>query len=476
MALSWLPPLLVCCLGLLLLCSLAFASDDLEVLKIVRKIDLSSQTVRTHVTLTVKNVGQEPQDKILLGLPAGQGASLGLVRAAAIQGKKDDVLRSLEVGHAAAPPGGGAAGNVSFLSLKLLEPLPPGEVTKVEAYMVLSGQVAPFPAEIGQLDKQLLLFHDTHYVLVPYVVKDQMTTVSLPPGGKLESYTKKKPSKTPTQGVLLGPYRDVAPLTVSHLAVHYASDRPLLVATRLLREVEVSHWGNVYVTEHYTLRHDGAKHRGTFNRLDYETQQQRGANPVVRSIFVRLPPRIRSVYYRDSLGNISTSRVYFLPDRTDMELEPRYPILGGWGASFVLGYSLPLEDVVFRAAGGRRALNMTFGTPLVDVVVEDLVVKVVLPEGSRKVESFAEFAVERAAERKFTYLDVGGRPVVVLSRRNVVGDFAGLYYQVAYEFVSAAQLAEPLMLVAAFTALFAACAAYVRFDFAISKAGARKEE
>lgn len=34
----------------------------------------------------------------------------------------------------------------------------------------------------------------------------------------------------------------------------------------LEREIEVSHWGNVYVTENYKLRNAGAKHKGTFSR------------------------------------------------------------------------------------------------------------------------------------------------------------------------------------------------------------------
>lgn len=52
--------------------------------------------------------------------------------------------------------------------------------------------------------------------------------------------------------------------------------------------------------------------------------------------------------------------------------------MGGWKTEFTLGYSLPLADFLFRAKDGRRVLNITFGCPLRDVVVEDLTVKVKL--------------------------------------------------------------------------------------------------
>ena len=36
--------------------------------------------------------------------------------------------------------------------------------------------------------------------------------------------------------------------------VHFENNSPFLHATRLVREVEVSHWGNVYVEEKYYIR------------------------------------------------------------------------------------------------------------------------------------------------------------------------------------------------------------------------------
>lgn len=62
--------------------------------------------------------------------------------------------------------------------------------------------------------------------------------------------------------------------------------------------------------------------------------------------------------------------------QTELELEPRFPLFGGWQVTFTIGYGVPLEDFVFKTPEGLRFLNMTFGSPFVNVVVEDLTVKV----------------------------------------------------------------------------------------------------
>ena len=37
-----------------------------------------------------------------------------------------------------------------------------------------------------------------------------------------------------------------------------------------MREIEVSHWGNVEVTEHYNLVYRGAQLKGEFSRFEYQ--------------------------------------------------------------------------------------------------------------------------------------------------------------------------------------------------------------
>jgi len=56
-----------------------------------------------------------------------------------------------------------------------------------------------------------------------------------------------------------------------------------------------------------------------------------------------------------------------------------------------------------------------------DFVVDDLVLKVVLPEGAKNIKFVAPFEVqEEKREIHKTYLDTSGRTVVVIKKKNLV--------------------------------------------------------
>jgi oligosaccharyltransferase complex subunit alpha (ribophorin I) len=260
----------------------------------------------------------------------------------------------------------------------------------------------------------------------------------------------------------------VAPFTVEELKVHFENNSPFAVVEQLEREIEVSHWGNVYVTEHYKMRNAGAKHKGTFSRFEYQARPGVSGQNAVRELLARLPPRAYSVYYRDEIGNISSSHVRSTRLLTEVQLEPRYPLLGGWKTEFTVGYSLPLADFLFRTKDGRRRLNITFGCPLRDVVVEDLTLKVILPEGSTDLAAEVPFPVAQSRDVRYTYLDTVGRPVLVLQKQNVVMEH-NQHFQVSYRFGPLALLSEPLLLVAFFLLLVVASILALRLDFTLAK-------
>jgi oligosaccharyltransferase complex subunit alpha (ribophorin I) len=50
-------------------------------------------------------------------------------------------------------------------------------------------------------------------------------------------------------------------------------------------------------------------------------------------------------------------------------------LFGGWQTTFTVGYGLPLQDFVFYS-DGKRFLNITFGSPMEEILIEKLIVKV----------------------------------------------------------------------------------------------------
>ncbi|TVU04699.1 hypothetical protein EJB05_47830 [Eragrostis curvula] len=287
------------------------------------------------------------------------------------------------------------------------------------------------------------------------------------PGGRVESYTRQPNAKLVDSELKYGPSTDLPPFSYSPVIVHFENNNPFAVAREVVREIEISHWGNVQITEHYNIVHGGARLKGEFSRIDYQSRPYIRGVSSFRHLIARLPPRAHSIYYRDEIGNISTSHLWGDSKKTQLEIEPRFPLFGGWQTTFTIGYGLPLQDFVFTA-NGKRFLNITFGSPMEEVLIEKFTVKVVLPEGSKDIEVSVPFPTKQSQEVKYSHLDIVGRPVVVLEKLDVIPEH-NLYFQVYYSFNNISLLREPMMLITGFFLMFVACIVYMRTDMSISK-------
>lgn len=442
--------------------------SDLILSKVDRRVDLRSQIVRVTSTLKVENDGTNSVLEVLLAFPDNHVKHLAYLAVTPKEGKgkSKDSANSfpVELVHPKDMPPA-----LTFYSVSLPKPLAKGDSLTFDVLAVFTHALRPFPEQITQADIQLLVFQESAHFLSPYAVKVQSLSIKLP-DARIESYTKLENTKIHGSEIKYGPYESLPPFSYSPIVVHYESKQPFAVAQELVREIEISHWGNVQVTEHYNLNHGGAQIKGEFSRLDYQARPHVRSASAFRNLVARLPPRARSVYYRDEIGNISTSHLWGDSKKTELEIEPRYPMFGGWRTSFTIGYSLPLHDFLFQSEE-KRFLNITFGCPINDVVIDTLIVKVVLPEGSSDISVSTPFPVKQLQETKISHLDVAGRPVVVLEKSNVVPEH-NQYFQVYYKFNSLALLREPLMLISGFFFLFVACIVYMHADLSISKSSA----
>ncbi|XP_058094499.1 dolichyl-diphosphooligosaccharide--protein glycosyltransferase subunit 1B isoform X2 [Magnolia sinica] len=381
------------------------SSQQIQILTAERRIDLTSHIVRVYLTLKVENIGTSPAAEILLAFPPTQAEHLALIKAASIEGKrKKRTIVPLDVNPTELPD---TPNGAQLFSVSLQKPLNTGETVTLEVLLILTHSLEPFPTEIGQSDSQLVYYRDSAIILSPYNIIEQTTYVKTP-STKLESYTRVDPTNRAGTELKYGRYDDRSPYSFSPIIVHFENNHPFAVVEELERELEVSHWGSLQITERYKLVHAGAKHKGVFSRVEYQSRPSVSGVSSFKNLLARLPPRVHSVYYRDEIGNISTSHL-----RADSQ-------------------------------------------------------KVVLPEGSKDPFSVAPFTVEQSLERSYSYLDVVGRHVVVLKKENIVPEHT-IPFQVYYKFNPIFMLAEPLMLVSVFFLLFVACIAYLHIDLSIRK-------
>lgn len=415
--------------------------------------------------MKVENIGAGTASEILLAFPPAQVDHLAMIQALATTGKrKKKTYVPLDVKPTEQPD---APNGTKYFTISLVNPLSSGESMTVEVVYLLTHYLEPFPAEISQSEPQLVYHRDSSIVLSPYHIKQQITYFKTP-STKVESFTKVDPTNRAGNELKYGPYEDQPPYSYSPIIIHFENNNPFAVVEDLVREIEISHWGNLQVTEHYKLAHAGARHKGVFSRVEYQSRQSFSGASSFKRLLAVLPPRVHSVYYRDEIGNVSSSHLRTDSRKSELEIEPRYPLFGGWKATFVIGYGLPLQDFLFESPDGRRYLNFTFGCPLVEMVVDKLTVKIVLPEGSKDPSAVVPYPVEQHLETKYSYLDVVGRTVVVLEKRNVVPAHNSPF-QVYYTFNPIFMLAEPLMLISAFFCFFLVCVAYLHVDLSIRK-------
>nr|GEX24875.1 dolichyl-diphosphooligosaccharide--protein glycosyltransferase subunit 1B [Tanacetum cinerariifolium] len=270
------------------------------------EIDLASHIIRVALVLKVQNDGASPASDVLLAFPPSQAKHLALLQADEFTGKKKKkTLHPLDVKPSDQADGPNGA---KFFSISLRNPLSTGGSVSIEVSYILTQSLEPFPVEISQSEAQLVLFRDSSSILSPYPIKQQ-TTVIRTPSTRVESFTRVEPSSHLRTELKYGPYENKPAFSYTPILVHFENNNPFAVVEELVREIEISHWGNLQITEHYTLVHNGARHKGGFSRVEYQSRPAISGVSSFKHLVAKLPPRVHSVYYRDSIGNISTSHL-----------------------------------------------------------------------------------------------------------------------------------------------------------------------
>lgn len=241
-----------------------------------------------------------------------------------------------------------------------------------------------------------------------------------------------------------------------------------MTVTRLERTIEISHWGNIAVEETIDIVHSGALLKGSFSRYDYQKDARSGQSSV-KSYKTILPAAATSVYYRDTNGNISTSAMRVLKDSVELDLRPRFPLFGGWRTHYTLGYNVPSFEYLFYQGDNYLLKMRTLDHVYDDMVVDELVVKIILPEGSKNIKLITPYAVERRPDTlHFTYLDLFGRPVISFRKINLVENHIN-DFNLKYTFSKIMMLQEPLLVIVFLFVLFLLAIIWMRLDFSIIK-------
>ncbi|CAL5044548.1 unnamed protein product [Urochloa decumbens] len=355
--------------------------DGIRVVSAERLIHLTGPIARVIITLEVENsAAASDASQVLLAFTPWEVKHLAFVKATRVDGKHrkkaHEPLR-VQASDLPATPNG-----VRLYSALLSTHLKPGESTTLEVLYVLTHVLDPYPGRIVSQyaePRQLVYYHDSAVLLSPYHVVEQVTYIKMP-SDMVESFTKVDPTSCAGAEMKYGTYYDRMPITYLPISVHY-ENRPFAVVQKLERKVDVPRRGHIKVTDKYKMKRDGAWYKRIFLRL--------AATILPDSLFRLECPGI--LPFAKALPSSSKDRLYFT-----LVQGPRY----GWHCTFTAGYGLPLENYLFVSVDGRFYINLTFGFPELDTVVDDFATTIVLPEGSKNPQTIVPFPTKDEGSTK----------------------------------------------------------------------------
>lgn len=429
----------------LLMLSASNCSEHTKNSKVVRKIDLSTQVVKVETVISSDSFGST----YLFAAEPGYEENIAFIGASSKSGEESPPLPIKQV---------------SKNGKQLYEIAIGGRPSSLVVTAHYTHKLVPYPSEITQSERQYLRFTGNANFYSPYAT-DSVETQIRTANNNILDFTNLQPVNKQDSTITYGPFNNVPAFTNQEVSVHYENNAPFLTIVDMLRHIEVSHWGNIAVEEKVHVVHSGAKLKGSFSR--YEYQRKNDGVSSVRAYKTVLPASAKDVYYRDDIGNISTSNLRELIDSVEIELRPRFPLFGGWNTDYVIGYNVPSYEYLY-SSGNQYALRIRFIDHVHDdMVVDRVTVKIVLPELATNLRYEAPYpVVEGAREVVKTYLDTVGRPVLVLSKANLVDQHIQELV-VRYEFASWSLIREPLMATAFFLVLFLTVILAVRLNFSI---------
>ncbi|KAI9880015.1 MAG: dolichyl-diphosphooligosaccharide--protein glycosyltransferase subunit 1 [Pleopsidium flavum] len=444
---------------------------------LLRNINLEKAYVRETVNVVIENVDLKPQDEYYLPFEAALVERLGGME---VRDKKDPdkgLFHVEVVEYDTYSP-------TQFYRITLPTPLPSAsQITLSISYHLLS-TLTPLPATINQQDKQYLLHQFSAYTPSAYTTMKQKSKLKFPTVD-IPEYTilpassntdKKEDPQRQGSTFTYGPYGEVPAGAEQLVSVRYEFTKPLIHATLLERDIEISHWGgNLATEERYWLVNKGASLANHFSRVTWATTQY--YNPptsALKSLNVPLKVGSLNPYFTDDIGNVSTSKFRSNLREANLELKPRYPVFGGWKYSFRIGWDAELKHFLRRLTTGD---GYVLKVPLLEgpkmsegVAYERVEVRVILPEGATNVKHSTPvplIAAETSLHR--TFMDTLGRTTLKLTALNVVDESRDADLIVTYEYPFMAGLRKPLTIILGVMGVFLAAWTVGRLDVSIGK-------
>ncbi|KAI0984107.1 hypothetical protein GJ496_011881 [Pomphorhynchus laevis] len=349
---------------------------------------------------------------------------------------------------------------------KLDKPISPGEQSTIFIQYVLHDVLESYPSTIKQSDEHFIRFYFNPLFYSPYKTTVQSTNVHTNTD-TIVSYSKSpSPVELKQSNIIYGPYNDQSEFAQQSCMVHCKSSERFIKIKSLNRKIMVSHWGALKVEDRVHLVHIGPKLDHGFSRLEY--MQHLPKPTAVMAFITNLPKLTRNIYYRDDIGNISTSSVAYSGSSLSLILRPRYPLFGGWQTIYNTGYDLPSHTYLRKYNDYYKVKLRLIDNIMNDMDVDQLQFKVVLPEKATNILIKTPFSLNYTCDDlTYAYLDTVGRPTCTI-QANHLTNFHIQYIEVFYHFENHNIYRKPIYASILIFGLFVIAIIFVRLDFSVT--------
>jgi oligosaccharyltransferase complex subunit alpha (ribophorin I) len=227
-----------------------------------------------------------------------------------------------------------------------------------------------------------------------------------------------------------GPFVDIDPYQYKDFKVHFANQNYALVAKNYAKTVKVAYYRPLlHFQEDYEVHNEGAKYyitnlwlKGHFSMIDHKMRTHRNIPGGVTVFDSIIPIDSTEIFFKDLIGNVSTSTIVDSKKKKHLELHPRYPVYGGWRYSWFHGYTTPQEAFLKSLGGEKLEISVSMTPTVKGLLCEKAKLTVILPEGARQIRIDNPYDGKQSVVIKHLYFDTIGRPTVIIERENLVDE------------------------------------------------------
>lgn len=267
------------------------ADNGIVITEYQSKVDLTVQNPIEKITLTISNRSPNPLKNFLIMVPDDRSVVGGTAEDAygqmlSFERLKDttwvdvDGKKRVEFVHYVVTP---------------QQPISPEYSLKLSLTLYFNSFYSFKPRSVNLFDDQKVLVTVYKVPASPYKILQASTDVTYGDRRSTEKYSANQV---------------IPPLSPSSTTLHFPLNIHFVHSKGTTRYIEISHWGNIYFQDQYLLHNRAAKFRGEFSTLDFNKGRKDTGRHAFRSAYVKLPPTAWGLFYRDEIGNITTSSTH----------------------------------------------------------------------------------------------------------------------------------------------------------------------